>query len=168
VPFPNDPVVACHADGVSFELLRDAFYWGQVDSWRIPRGFVTDFATIPAAVSWAIPKLGAYTQAAIVHDYFCSVGIQAGEISARDTDAVFRRVMHELGVDVVTRWLVWIGVRWGAAFNPIRRPEWWKDAPAVLGLTVLAAPVIVPASLLAVGGRLVLRAASSVARLFRR
>ncbi|WP_394620977.1 DUF1353 domain-containing protein [Lentzea sp. JNUCC 0626] len=168
MPFLTNPVVACKPDGVSFQLVEHARYRGKVDDWTIPAGFGTDFATIPAVVSWAIPKLGAYTQAAIAHDYFCAAGILFGEISARDTDAVFRRIMRELGVDAVTRWLVWTGVRWGALFNPIRRPEWWKDAPAVLFLSLLAAPVIVPASLLAVGGRLVLRAASAISRLFRR
>ncbi|WP_245379712.1 DUF1353 domain-containing protein [Kibdelosporangium banguiense] len=161
-----DPALSCQADGVSFRLLAPNVYFGRSDRWIIPEGFVTDFATIPAVVSWAIPKLGAYTEAAIVHDYFCSVGIGTGEISARDADAVFRRIMRERGVDLVTRWLMWVGVRWGAAFNSIRRPEWWKDIPAVLALTVLAAPVVVPVSLLAVGGRLVLRAASFVARIF--
>lgn len=165
MPFAYDPVVICRPDGVTFELVYRVVYEGKDDHWVIPAEFKTDFATIPAIVSWAIPKLGAYTQAAIVHDYFCSVGIQSGEISARDTDAVFRRIMREGNVDVVTRWLVWTGVRWGALFNPVRRPGWHRDAPAVLGISLLAAPVVVPASVLAIGGRLVLRAVSALARL---
>lgn len=24
---------------------------------------------------------------------------------------------------------------WGALFNPARRPGWWRDAPAVLGIS---------------------------------
>jgi hypothetical protein len=42
------------------------------------------------------------------------------------------------------------GVRWGALFNPIRRPDWIKDAPAVLVIT----------------GRLALRGVSVLVRLF--
>lgn len=45
----------------------------------VPNGFVTDFASVPAALRPFFPKLGKYLQAAIVHDYLywnqsCSKG----------------------------------------------------------------------------------------------
>lgn len=169
MPFSAPPVVICHRDGVTFEIAEDVDYIGAPefgDRWTIPKGFRTDFATIPAVVSWAIPKLGAYSLAAIVHDMHCEglnrwhrrePGATKPTAGPRDTDAILRRIMREHDVDPVTMWLVWTGVRWGALFNPARRPGWRRDAPLVLLISLVAAPIVLPASIFAVGGRLVLR-----------
>lgn len=70
--FDYPPFLIPQANGTEFQLWEEVIYTGtQGDSWTIPEGFRTDFATIPAVVSWAIPKLGAYTLAAIVHDLLC-------------------------------------------------------------------------------------------------
>jgi hypothetical protein len=77
--------------------------------------------------------------------------------TARDTDAIFRRVMREGGVGFVTRWIMWAGVRWGAVANPARRPGWWIDAPLVLLITLLMLAVVAAGLLavhVAVGGLL--------------
>ena len=58
--------------GASVVLTKERVYTAkQGDSWRIPAGFRTDFATIPTVLSWAIAKLGLWTLAAIVHDLLC-------------------------------------------------------------------------------------------------
>ncbi len=186
----NDTVLlAAHPDGKTFEMWEERTYTGsQGDSWRIPAGFRTDFATIPACVSWAVPKLGAYTLAAIVHDLFC-VGLHeyrktlryaealAEEIGASnvifpepptanavDADAIFRKIAKQYGVDRVTATLLWVGVRWGALGNAARREGWLKTAPAVLGWSLLFAPILLPATVLAVVGGGILRV---VRRIFR-
>ncbi len=75
--FDYPPFLIPQADGVSFALWEEVCYTAKDgDSWDIPEGFRTDFATIPAIVSWAVPKLGAYTLAAIVHDLLCE-GLKA-------------------------------------------------------------------------------------------
>lgn len=169
MPFSSAPIVLCRSDGVTFEIVTDVDYVGAPqygDRWTVPAGFRTDFATIPAVVSWAIPKLGAYTLAAIVHDLLCEglnrwykdpAEADPPTAGPRDTDAVMRRIMREHDVDPVTMWLVWTGVRWGALANPARRPGWLRDAPLVLAISALAAPIVLPASVFAVGGRLLLR-----------
>ena len=68
-------------------------------------------------------------------------------MSPRDADGIFRRSMRELGVPVVRRWMMWTGVRWGALANPRGRRGWVLSAPAVLAVSVLAAPVVVPPGL---------------------
>ena len=105
---------------------------------------MTDFASVPRFAVWLIPTYGRYTAPAILHDYLITDMIPAGRISSADTDGLFRRAMRELGVPPVKRWLMWAGVRWGAAFNRRRRAGWWRTAPAVLAVTVLALPLAVP------------------------
>jgi hypothetical protein len=181
--FDYPPFLIPQENGTEFELWEEVTYTAsQGDSWTIPEGFRTDFASIPAAVSWAVPKLGAYTLAAIVHDLLCE-GLndwyRSGRFtasfpahrratpptaSAVDTDAIFHRIARDHGTDPVTARLLWVGVRWGALFNPARRAGWLKTAPAVLGWSLLFAPVLVPATVIAGVGRVVLGA---VRRLFR-
>ncbi len=69
----NGPVnVTLDEGGASVALTEERVYTAkQGDSWTIPRGFRTDFATIPTVLSWAIAKLGLWTLAAIVHDLLC-------------------------------------------------------------------------------------------------
>jgi hypothetical protein len=149
MPFVSTEVVVSRYSDRLWRLEKEIVYKGKYQTWIVPVGFLTDFASVPAMVQWLIPSTGTYTQAAILHDYFCAVGIRNGEISARDTDGVFRRVMRELETPPLRRWLIWTGVRWGAAINPIRRPEWHKDFWPVLGMSILSFPIVAPASILA-------------------
>ncbi len=47
---------------------------------------------------------------------------------------------------------MWTGVRWGALANPVRRPGWVRDAPAVLLLSVAVAPLVLPVSVVVAVG----------------
>ena len=96
---------------------------------------------------WLIPRFGRYTLAAILHDFLCD-GLPSKRFTSRDVDGLFRRVMRELGVPPLRRWLMWCGVRWGALLNPRRRPGWSADALPVIGLTLVALPIVVPAAVL--------------------
>ena len=57
--------------GKKFRLLYPFTY-----NWKpgyakviVPRGFETDFASIPRTARLLIPKLGRYNKAAVIHDY---------------------------------------------------------------------------------------------------
>ncbi len=64
--------VTLDVGGASVSMAEERTYTAkQGDSWVIPKGFRTDFATIPTVLSWAIAKLGLWTLAAIVHDLLC-------------------------------------------------------------------------------------------------
>ena len=141
-------------DARRWRLLEPVRYTGATQDFEIPRGYVTDFASVPRVAAWLVPTYGRYTAPAILHDYLITDCIPAGLISPVDADGLFRRAMRELGVAPVRRRLIWAGVRWGAAFNRRRRAGWWGTAPQVLGITVLALPLAVP--MLAVGAGLVL------------
>ena len=130
-------------DADRWALVDELVYQGRWQRFVVPAGFRTDFATVPRVVTWLIPRFGAYTLAAILHDWLCTAGIGA-VVTAREADGIFRRVMRESGVPVLRRWMMWAGVRWGALADERRRPGWLISAPGVLVITVLAAPLVVP------------------------
>jgi len=75
----------------------------------VPRGFVTDLATIPPYFWWAIKPTGRHGHAAILHDWLyweqgCSRAV---------SDRVFEVSMAELNVDPSVRKAMWAAVRVG-------------------------------------------------------
>lgn len=151
MPFEAGDVVVRRLDDERWAVVEPLVYRGTRDRFVVPAGFRTDFATVPRVVVWLVPRFGRYTAAAILHDWLVTVGIESGVVTTREADGVFRRVMRESGVPVVRRWLMWTGVRWGAVGDPVRGAGWWRSAPGVLAISLLAAPVVVPpASLIAV------------------
>ena len=82
-------------------------YYGNVDVWEIPEGFVTDLASVPKFFWGILPPLGRYSRAAVVHDYLYVTGV----VSRRDADGVFLRIMKERGVSRLTRYTMWTAVR---------------------------------------------------------
>jgi uncharacterized protein DUF1353 len=162
VPFETPDLVVRRVDAGTWAVVDPLVYRGARDRFVVPAGFRTDFASVPRVVTWLVPRFGAYTLAAILHDWLCSVGIASGVVTPREADGLFRRVMRESGVPVLRRWLMWAGVRWGALTDPQRRPGWWLSAPGVLAVTVLAAPVVLPPSLAIVPGLLAYALAEAV------
>lgn len=124
-----------------WRLIASLDYEGRLQMFHVPIGFITDAATVPRIVSWLFPRHGIYTRAAVLHDWLITDGREA--VSSRDADGIFRRVLRELHVPFLRRWLMWAGVRWGALGKPGRRAEWWKDAPLVLLISLVALPVLV-------------------------
>lgn len=168
MPFRTERIVVRRVSDTRWALVEPVHYEGAEDAWTVPAGFVTDFASVPAVVRWLIPKTGRHLLASVLHDYLWHVGIPSGQISARDADGVFRRVLREDGVPPVRRWLMWAGVRWGALTHAARRAGWWRDAPVVVAITLLAAPVVVPAAALGLVGALLYQVVERLVGLFTR
>lgn len=79
----------------------------------VPVGFETDLASIPRALQWLFPPDGAYTKAAVLHDYLYRCGL----FSRAQADAIFREAMQVLGVPAWQCWLIYRAVRvFGGAF----------------------------------------------------
>lgn len=160
-------VVVEQLDERRWRLVETVHYTGDRDTYEIPAGYVTDFASVPRVAVWLIPVFGRYTLPAILHDRLLTDYLPAGAISSVDADGLFRRAMREMDVPPVRRWLMWTGVRWGALFSRHgRRAGWWRSAPGVLAISVAALPLAVPmlvvgaglayysaAEMLATGGR---------------
>jgi hypothetical protein len=137
MPFTNGPNLLYMGRG-KYRTVGETEYEGKTDTIRIPSGFATDLASVPRIFWVLLPPDGTYERAAVLHDALC-VWLAQGvsPIDARDTDGLFRRVAREGGTGLIACWLLWVGVRWGALFNPARRPGWWRDAVPVLAITAV-------------------------------
>lgn len=94
-------------------LLEPVIYQGAKQNFTVPAGFTTDFASVPTAFTWLIPRYGVYTKAAVLHDYLCA----EKPVNRSDADGIFRRAMRELEVSFLRRWMMWAAVRAGCKFE---------------------------------------------------
>lgn len=133
-------------DERNWSVLRAFEYDAELETFVVPEGQCTDFASVPRPFVWFIPTYGRYTKAAILHDRLCDLA-QQGKFHRRDADGVFRQAMRTLGVPFLRRWIMWAGVRWGALTTADGRKHWLLDAPKVILITVLVLPILAPAAL---------------------
>jgi Protein of unknown function (DUF1353) len=132
-----------------------------IDAGSAPgHGFETDLASVPAWLTWLVPRYGQYTRAAIVHDFLCqhgdddlgdqrcdacAPGVEPLRLRDRsDADEVFKQIMRELGVPWARRWLMWSAVTWrtvGGALLASLRPR--RLLPWALLLVLVGALVSV-------------------------
>lgn len=110
-PIPP-PVLKPFADNRDWVLMENLRYQiGQTSTVIVvPRGFVTDFASIPQAFwSFGLSAHGRYSKAAIVHDYlYWTQGC-----SREQADNLLMIAMKESSVDVGQRIAIYEGVRLG-------------------------------------------------------
>ena len=71
--FTEALVVTPLADGNSWIIYKDFFYDVGVensgDRIQVDLGFVTDFASVPRILWWALPKWSVYGNASVIHDW---------------------------------------------------------------------------------------------------
>lgn len=70
-----------------------------------PKGFLTDYASIPWFVRWLISPWGKHGPGAVIHDYLYSVC--AGKLWA---DWIFLKAMKHMGVGFAKRWAMFLAV----------------------------------------------------------
>lgn len=92
------------------------YYVGSEDSGEcvtVPKGFLTDFASVPRAFWIIFPPDGEYTQAAVLHDYlYYMKGCIKRKVYTRlECDKIFLEAMGVLGVPWVTRHSMYRAVR---------------------------------------------------------
>jgi hypothetical protein len=110
VPAPADNLlVSPRPDGKSWVLQADFELRVSGETFRVPRGFVTDFATVPRAFWWLLPQWGTYGSAAVLHDWL--YWDRAHEGCRAEADSLFRDSMRELGVNPIIRELMYCAVR---------------------------------------------------------
>jgi hypothetical protein len=153
----------------TWRVLAPLIWTGtQGDTFTVPVGFVTDFATVPRFLIWKIRPYGPYTRAAVLHDWLLvelaewiarrrdfnqgKIGVSVTldpPATSREVDGIFRRAMEDLGVSWVTRWQMWAAVRLASCFNSRRAygRQFWRDAPAVSGILLVTAPILLPGAL---------------------
>jgi hypothetical protein len=165
-PVPPRPVAGFQAaiTGLKINLMRDPRIGGQrvavlAKDWLycypqtkelilVPRGYVTDFASIPPFARHIIEPYGDNAEGAVVHDWFYAVG-EAGQ--REKADSVLRQGLKEQKVGIITRNIVWLAVRlfggahyggpkeWDARFGdpdsgtPLNASPFVKRGSAVVG-----------------------------------
>lgn len=137
-------------DGSRWRLEEPLGYHGRSDEFLVPAGFTTDFASVPQALTWLVPRYGRYTKAAVLHDFLWRECAR-GRFDWADADGLLRRAMRELDVPFVRRWLMWGAVRLACIATRDLRSLWQQGAVAlaqllavaILGLTFVATPVLV-------------------------
>lgn len=140
----NSRVVVEQVDDTNWETHEELVYRGRTDTFVVPAGSPTDFASVPRAFVWLLPRYGRYTKAAILHDHLWRGLATDGKISWVDADATFRRAMRELGVPFLRRWLMWAAVRWAALLKPGGTKGWSDEAWRVVLLSAVALPIVLP------------------------
>jgi hypothetical protein len=137
-------------DGTRWRLTEPLTYVGRDERFVVDAGFSTDFASVPQVFTWLIPRYGRYTKAAILHDYLWGECRQH-RFHWADADGILRRVMRELGVPFLRRWLMWAAVRLASITRHEPRSFLTQGPAAAVSLVVLtiggvaflAAPVAV-------------------------
>ena len=85
--------------------------------YRVPKGFDTDLASVPRALSWAAADWRRSARPGVLHDWAYRTGAHAiGDlrpISRASADLLFRDALIEEGVPAWRAWLMWLGVRVG-------------------------------------------------------
>jgi len=83
-------------------LLLEDFTFNGI---TVPKGFVTDGATIPRIFWPILPPVDKYMPAAIVHDYMLT------QTSRREADTLFNDTLKLLRIKRYRRWLMYGAVR---------------------------------------------------------
>ena len=74
---------------------------------RVPKGFITDLASVPRIMWVVFPPFGRYTEASVVHDFLYS----SSELSRKKCDEVFFMLMLENNVSYFTAKILHASVR---------------------------------------------------------
>ena len=65
------PLVVTDETPEEWRLLEPLTYQGSRDTFTVPAGYVTNFASVPRLLWWFIPRYGRYTKATVLHDCLC-------------------------------------------------------------------------------------------------
>ncbi len=105
-------------------VLTDDYYWCYPlthEVIRVPKGFETDFASIPYLAAGFIDPMGDNMEAAVIHDWLYAVG-EPGQREKADT--ILLDALEQHHVDPVRRKLMYEAVRLGGAKNYGAPSEW--------------------------------------------
>ena len=110
--------------------LTESMTWVSGDRFVVtPKGFVTDFASVPRPLWHILPKWGGYGVAAVIHDYL----YWSQHISRRDADLWLLKTMEEMEVGWFHARVIWGAVRLfgGIAWNGNARRRFAQDIACI-------------------------------------
>jgi hypothetical protein len=120
--FKNFVEVSPFADGDNWFLTQSLDYEIRNTGVHVPvpRGFVTDFASIPRPFWSVLPRWGKYGPAAVVHDYL----YWDQRCTREQADRMLYLSMQESSVNWFWRLVIYRAVHWGGYFA-------WKNNAAL-------------------------------------
>jgi hypothetical protein len=116
-PYFPDPLI-CEKIGKHTWKLHEKYRFirlrnGEEETIKVPKGYETDFASVPSLFWTLVPKSGEYDGAAVIHDYL--YGLRGADLKPARTraecDWIFLDGMAVLGVGYFKRHLMWSAVR---------------------------------------------------------
>lgn len=158
--FKTDLDVRLQDNGL-WVLLSDLVWQGTDGDVLVVRaGEETDFASVPRLAQVLLPSADPRViRAAVVHDFLCrelndyhrahaawlmdeacghpTAPPRKPAFSSVDADAIFKKIMGDDGAGWWMQNVGWLGVRYGAAVSPARRPGSLSTLPRVAGLSML-------------------------------
>jgi len=112
----QSPLVAAATGDGTYWVLKEPLVYEDPqskESITVPRGFVTDFASVPRLFWTAFPACEKYTPAAVVHDYL--YWEQPHTCDRKCADDILLTAMTGSNVGVITRNAIYAGVRAGGS-----------------------------------------------------
>lgn len=117
-------------NGLTTTLTRSLIYTTR-DGWiiRVPRKFVTDYASIPRLLWVVIPPRGKYNRPAVIHDWLyqkAPIDPRTGKpVTQQRADEILREACENCDDRLTQRWTIYLGLRAGGfvAWNNYREKE---------------------------------------------
>ena len=113
------PLVVKKLESGQWEVYEELEYHvGNKDSdeiIRVPKGTLTDFASVPRGLWNIFPPDGEYTSAAVVHDFIYGLRgkLPSKTYTREEADKIFAEAMQVLGVPFWKRYTMFYAVRAG-------------------------------------------------------
>ncbi len=117
----KSPMVASPTSDGKYWVLKEPLTYQHPETREIveiPRGFVTDFASVPRLFWTVFPPCGKYTSSAVLHDYL--YWNQSFKCDRKCADDILLLAMKEANVDELTSNVIYTAVRLGGKSS-------WKD-----------------------------------------
>ena len=106
------PVYYKDLENGKFELTNELQATTPYGLIRVPRGYITDLASIPWIAQCIIPKLGKQNRSSVVHDYLYEVGsINGKKITREIADKIYFGLMKSRKVSAWNRHIQYRALR---------------------------------------------------------
>lgn len=93
-----------------FEIFSDYLYRTKEYFIRVPKGFVTDYASIPKLLRIVVLPYGKHSGASVVHDWLYSFQCNLN-LTRKEADKIFLEILKEEKINFFLRIFMYFAVR---------------------------------------------------------
>lgn len=93
-----------------FELISDYSYIVGNREIKVPKGFITDFASVPRVLYIFILPYGKHSSASLIHDWLYSKECNI-KTTRKEADRIFLKILKEDSVNIFKRKPMYFAVR---------------------------------------------------------